>query len=138
VGDRAASQQSQNSARVLTGVWARVGATVRSPRRALHDLRPHLPRLAHGYLDVTETKEPRRISRHIPRDIMFKVARRDDYRCQKCQQPVPDDQIEFDHIIPHAKVGPTTVANIRLLCRTCNRKKGASTDELLQGPPGGC
>lgn len=26
---------------------------------------------------------------------------------------VPDDKMEFDHIIPHTKGGPRTVANIR-------------------------
>jgi 5-methylcytosine-specific restriction endonuclease McrA len=43
--------------------------------------------------------------------------------------------MEFDHIIPHAKGGPTTVANIRLLCRTCNRKKGSSLHEILDPEP---
>ena len=93
------------------------------------------PVFAHGYLDVTETRETRRVSRSIPHDIMFKVGRRDDYRCQKCHKPVPDDQMEFDHIIPHAKGGPTTVANIRLLCRTCNRRKGSSLDEIGRPEP---
>jgi hypothetical protein len=93
------------------------------------------PVFAHGYVNVTETRQARRISRSIPHDIMFKVARRDDYRCQKCHQPVADNQMEFDHVIPHAKGGPTTVANIRLLCRTCNRKKGSSLAEILDPEP---
>jgi hypothetical protein len=93
------------------------------------------PVFAHCYLNVTETRARRRVTRSIPHDIMFKVARRDDYRCQKCHNLVPDDQMEFDHIIPHAKGGPTTVANIRLLCRTCNRKKGSSLHELLNPEP---
>jgi hypothetical protein len=93
------------------------------------------PVFAHCYLNVTETRARRRVTRSIPHDIMFKVARRDDYRCQKCHNLVPDDQMEFDHIIPHAKGGPTTVANIRLLCRTCNRKKGSSLHELLDPEP---
>jgi HNH endonuclease len=89
------------------------------------------PVFAHGYVGVTETRQRRRVSRNIPYDIMFKVARRDDYRCQRCLNPVPDDQMEFDHVIPHSKGGPTTVSNIRLLCRTCNRRKGNSLSELL-------
>jgi 5-methylcytosine-specific restriction endonuclease McrA len=44
---------------------------------------------------------------------------------------VRDDEVEFDHIIPHAKGGPMSVENIRLLCRTCNRKKSDSLTELL-------
>jgi 5-methylcytosine-specific restriction endonuclease McrA len=64
---------------------------------------------------------------------MFKVARRDDYKCQLSFKPVRDDEIEFDHVIPVAKGGPTTVANIRLLCRDCNRTKGDSTKDLVYG-----
>jgi HNH endonuclease len=81
--------------------------------------------------DITETREDRRSSRYVPRDIMLKVVRRDNYRCRVCNVLVPDDEVEFDHIIPHAKGGPMTVENIRLLCRSCNRKKSDSMAELL-------
>jgi 5-methylcytosine-specific restriction endonuclease McrA len=66
---------------------------------------------------------------------MLKVVRRDDYRCRSCGQQVQDQDIEFDHVIPHAKGGPTSVENIRLLCRDCNRKKSDSLAELLDSPP---
>lgn len=81
--------------------------------------------------ETTETLESRRTGRYIPREIMFKVARRDDYRCQLCHKTVRDDQIEFDHIIPRDQGGPTSVENIRVLCRTCNRRKRDSVQELL-------
>jgi hypothetical protein len=81
---------------------------------------------------ATETTESRRQGRYIPRDVMLKVVRRDNHVCQSCHAYVPDDQIEFDHIIPYSKGGPTTVDNLRLLCRTCNRKKSNSLDELLR------
>jgi hypothetical protein len=71
----------------------------------------------------TETETGRRLSRHIPRDIMLKVARRDDYHCQICNEHVRDNEIEFDHIIPYSKGGPSEVHNLRLLCRKCNREK---------------
>lgn len=89
------------------------------------------PVFFYSYLNVTETKDLRNISRRIPRDVMFQVARRDDYRCRMCGAPVPDHLIEFDHIIPHAKGGATSVGNIRLLCRACNRKKSDSLADLL-------
>lgn len=79
----------------------------------------------------TETKESRPEGRNISRSIMLQVVRRDNHVCQLCHQYVPDDQIEFDHIIPFSKGGPSTVANIRLLCRGCNRKKSNSLDEIL-------
>ena len=75
------------------------------------------------YSHSTETIEPRRSSRYIPHDVMFNVARRDDYKCQLCFRPVRDDEIEFDHVIPVAKGGPTTVANIRLLCRAATARR---------------
>ena len=80
---------------------------------------------------ATETKEGRIEGRHIPRAVMLKVVRRDNHICQTCCQHVRDDEIEFDHIIPVSKGGPTTVENLQLLCRSCNRKKSNSLTELL-------
>lgn len=79
----------------------------------------------------TETKEDRRTTRFIPRSIMFKVVRRDGQVCAICKSNVPDDEIEFDHVIPKAHGGPSTVENLRVLCRGCNRKKSAGLDEIL-------
>lgn len=82
----------------------------------------------------TETDQVRYSGRSIPRDLMLKVVRRDNYICQMCFKHVPDDQIELDHLIPHSKGGPTSVENLRLLCRPCNRKKSDSTSVLLDSP----
>lgn len=81
---------------------------------------------------ASETKEPRREGRYIPRQVMLKVVRRDNHVCQECHMYVPDDHVEFDHIIPISKGGPTSVDNLRLLCRSCNRKKSNSLDALLK------
>jgi hypothetical protein len=81
--------------------------------------------------EMTETEQGRYSGRAIPRDIMLKVVRRDNYLCQICHTHVPDDQIELDHLIPISKGGPTTVENLRLLCRPCNRKKSDSISGLL-------
>lgn len=83
----------------------------------------------------TETKEFRQFSRIIPREVMLKVVRRDGQICQKCFKHVPDTEIEFDHIIPFSKGGPTTVENLRVLCRDCNRKKSDSLSEILDEYP---
>jgi len=80
---------------------------------------------------ATETKAARAEGRSIPRDVMLKVVRRDDHVCQECYEYVPDDQLEFDHIIPLARGGPTSVGNLRLLCRRCNRGKSDRVDSLL-------
>ncbi len=80
---------------------------------------------------ATETREGRPRGRSVPRDVMLKVVRRDNHVCQACLKYVPDDEVEFDHLIPYSRGGPSTVENIRLLCRACNRKKSDSLAQLL-------
>jgi hypothetical protein len=75
---------------------------------------------------LTETRELRNVSRHIPRPMQFRVLKRDNQICAMCAKPVLDRNIHFDHIIPWSKGGPTEEHNIRLLCDDCNRKRGAS------------
>jgi len=72
----------------------------------------------------TETKELRNISRSIPRTVQFKVLKRDNQICSICGNAVLDQDVEFDHIIPWSKGGPSEEHNIKLLCKSCNRKKG--------------
>jgi hypothetical protein len=80
---------------------------------------------------ASETKAYRPEGRNIPREVMLQVVRRDGHVCQKCRVNVPDNEIEFDHIIPVSKGGPSSVENLRVLCRTCNRKKSDSLKEHL-------
>lgn len=84
---------------------------------------------------LTETKNRRKHSRTIPRDVMLKVVRRDGQVCQECNKPVPDNDVEFDHIIPFSKGGRSTVENLRLVHKDCNRKKKASLQSLLSENP---
>lgn len=83
----------------------------------------------------TETKEDRRTSRNIPRDIMLKVVRRDGQVCRACHKNVPDNEIEFDHVIPRTRGGPTSPENLRVLCRGCNRKKKDGLEEIVADDP---
>lgn len=59
-------------------------------------------------------------SRHIPRDVRQRVWTRYGGRCAECSA---NDYLEYDHIIPVAKGGSNTDANVQLLCRRCNLKK---------------
>lgn len=84
---------------------------------------------------MTETKERRKHSRLIPRDVMLKVVRRDGQICQKCNEPVSDNEVEFDHIIPYSKGGQTITENLRLIHKDCNRRKSSSLEEVLHPNP---
>ena len=59
-------------------------------------------------------------TRHIPRDVRQRVWQRFGGRCAECSA---DDYLEFDHVIPVAKGGSNSDANVQLLCRRCNLKK---------------
>jgi len=84
---------------------------------------------------LTETKEMRTHSRAIPREVIIKVIRRDGQICQKCNKPVVDNEVEFDHVIPFSKGGKSTSENLRLVHRNCNRKKSNSLEEILHPMP---
>jgi hypothetical protein len=59
-------------------------------------------------------------SRHIPREVRQRVWQRYGGRCAEC---TATQYLEFDHIVPVAKGGSNSDANVQLLCRGCNSKK---------------
>jgi len=77
---------------------------------------------------LTETTEPRRVTRNISRAMFLRVVRRDNQTCQICGRNLKEDEIEIDHIIPFAEGGPTEESNLRVLCKSCNRKKHSSVE----------
>ena len=84
---------------------------------------------------LTETAERRKSGRTVSREVMLKVVRRDGQICQSCHEPVPDNEVEFDHVIPFARGGTSTADNLRLVHRKCNRKKSDSLGEILAPDP---
>lgn len=58
----------------------------------------------------------------IPEAARSEVWRRDGGCCVKCGSK---ENLQFDHIIPVARGGATSVQNLQLLCQQCNRVKGA-------------
>lgn len=59
-------------------------------------------------------------ARHIPRDVRQRVWQRYGGRCAECGA---ESYLEFDHIVPVARGGSNSDANVQLLCRGCNGKK---------------
>jgi ribosomal protein L37AE/L43A len=55
----------------------------------------------------------------------WKILVRDNVRCFACGHGPDVDQLEIDHIIPHAKGGPTSLLNGITLCQSCNAGKSA-------------
>ena len=78
---------------------------------------------------LTETKEKRNISRNISSVTQRRVLRRDNYICQICNKPIPDNEVNFDHIIPWSKGGSSDESNIRLLCESCNKSRGNNFED---------
>jgi 5-methylcytosine-specific restriction endonuclease McrA len=68
---------------------------------------------------ITNQDEKRR-SRHIAREVRQRVRQRYSGRCAECDAA---DYLEFDHIVPVAKGGSNSEANVQLLCRGCNSRK---------------
>lgn len=64
-----------------------------------------------------------RDSRHVPRDVLGEVFRRDEGRCVQCGAV---ERLEVDHVIPWSRGGATSVDNLQLLCLPCNRSKAAT------------
>jgi 5-methylcytosine-specific restriction endonuclease McrA len=59
----------------------------------------------------------------LPRDVRLAVWRRDRGRCRECGNGF---DLQYDHIIPLALGGATSVDNLQILCGDCNRAKGAA------------
>jgi HNH endonuclease len=57
----------------------------------------------------------------IPRETRLAVFNRDGGRCAECGS---NFDIQYDHIIPVAMGGSSTVENLQILCADCNRRKG--------------
>ena len=67
----------------------------------------------------------------LSRRVRAEVWKRDEGMCRMCgttdsaAMQRDGEHLHFDHIIPFSKNGADTVANIQLLCGSCNRRKGA-------------
>ena len=72
-------------------------------------------------IEVLKSTKSKR-TRTITQNVKDRVWNRDGGRCIECGS---NEDLEFDHIIPHSKGGANTYRNIQLLCEPCNRSKSA-------------
>jgi 5-methylcytosine-specific restriction endonuclease McrA len=75
---------------------------------------------AHAAL-AGDAAQPRR--EPIPRAVRLAVFERDGGRCVECGSGF---ELQYDHVIPLALGGATTLENLQILCAPCNRAKGAA------------
>lgn len=55
------------------------------------------------------------------------VWERDDRKCQYCGSRISLNEMEYEHVHPQSKGGPTSWTNIVSSCTDCNRKKADKT-----------
>lgn len=61
------------------------------------------------------------IKARIPQGLRMRVYERDGFKCLDCGA---QKDLSLDHITPEVKGGPSTLENLRTLCRPCNQRKG--------------
>lgn len=63
--------------------------------------------------------------RVFPDDIKLAVWEQQEHRCTICGKEFDLEFMEGDHITPWREGGRTVIENCQMLCRECNRRKGA-------------
>jgi 5-methylcytosine-specific restriction endonuclease McrA len=76
---------------------------------------------ARSLMRAEENGRPRRVP--TPTDLRRAVFERDGGHCVECGGAF---DLQYDHILPVAHGGATTLQNLQLLCAECNRRKSDS------------
>ena len=63
--------------------------------------------------------------RSFPDDIKLSVWEQQGHICPLCGKEFDLEFMEGDHITPWREGGRTVIENCQMLCRECNRRKGA-------------
>jgi len=92
-------------------------------KKAIYDEEAELSSLRAAVANLEAAIEFRRSGPQrdpIPEDVKLLVWARDGGQCVRCGS---QQGLHFDHVIPVAKGGGNSEANIQILCQTCNLKK---------------
>jgi 5-methylcytosine-specific restriction endonuclease McrA len=81
----------------------------------------HKLQTARSLMRAEEQGRPTRIP--IPTELRRAVFERDGGRCVECGS---NFDLQYDHLLPVAHGGATTIENLQLLCADCNRRKSDS------------
>ena len=76
---------------------------------------------ARSLMRAEEDGRPTRVA--VPTELRRAVFERDGGRCVECDGAF---DLQYDHILPVAHGGATTLQNLQLLCADCNRRKSDS------------
>lgn len=76
---------------------------------------------AHSLMRAEEEGRPTRVP--VPVEVRRAVFERDGGKCVECESRF---DLQYDHILPVALGGATTVENLQLLCADCNQRKSDS------------
>ncbi len=80
-------------------------------------------KLERAHAALALDREPMQRRQPLTRELRLAVWERDGGRCVECGS---DFDLQYDHLIPVAMNGATSVQNLRLLCAPCNQRKGGS------------
>ena len=78
--------------------------------------------LAETHPEVAKQWHPTKNGDLTPFEVGAGTSKKIWWKCVQCSS---NENLEFDHIIPHSKGGNNTYRNIQLLCEPCNRSKSA-------------
>lgn len=104
--------------------WEAAGYTAQDILALVRDReRRQRARLERAHTALRIEQQPRKRRQHIPKELRRVVFERDGGRCVECGT---NFDLQYDHVLPVARGGATTVENLQLLCGDCNRAKGAT------------
>ena len=80
----------------------------------------------HGIIPYVLTGDERSLDlRAFPEDIKLAVWEKQQHICPHCGKEFDYEFMEGDHITPWRDGGRTVIENCQMLCKECNRRKGA-------------